>query len=228
MDAIERTLRAGWRHRVLFTDHVFDPANPGLKDILAGDGLSGPGKTLVVLDDSLAAAQPGLAAKISTYFAAHSVQLCLATKPMLQPGGEPAKNSWSGVFRLHQAIDRHHLDRHCCLVAVGGGAMLDVAGLAAATAHRGVRYVRITTTTLSQCDAGVGVKNGINAFGKKNFIGELTDVAAQHPDVVARLQKLAQEMDADLGMIGDGPGVRPADRVAKPQPLLKRVGAEYD
>ena len=46
-----------------------------------------------------------------------------------------------------------------------------MAGLAAATAHRGVRHVRIPTTTLSQCDSGVGVKNGINAFGKKNFIG---------------------------------------------------------
>jgi len=44
-------------------------------------------------------------------------------------------------------------------------------GLAAATAHRGVRHVRIPTTTLAQCDSGVGVKNGINAFGKKNFIG---------------------------------------------------------
>jgi 3-dehydroquinate synthase len=54
---------------------------------------------------------------------------------------------------------------------VGGGALLDVVGLAAATAHRGVRHVRIPTTTLSQADSGVGVKNGINAFGKKNFIG---------------------------------------------------------
>jgi 3-dehydroquinate synthase len=44
-------------------------------------------------------------------------------------------------------------------------------GLAAATAHRGVRHVRIPTTTLSQADSGVGVKNGINAFGKKNFVG---------------------------------------------------------
>ena len=48
---------------------------------------------------------------------------------------------------------------------------MDMAGLAAATAHRGVRHIRIPTTTLSQCDSGVGVKNGINAFGKKNFIG---------------------------------------------------------
>ena len=56
-------------------------------------------------------------------------------------------------------------------IAVGGGALLDVAGFAAATAHRGVRHVRIPTTTLAQADSGVGVKNGINAFGKKNFIG---------------------------------------------------------
>jgi 3-dehydroquinate synthase len=72
---------------------------------------------------------------------------------------------------LHAAIDRHHIDRHSYLVAVGGGALLDTAGLAAATAHRGVRHIRIPTTTLSQCDSGVGVKNGVNAFGKKNFIG---------------------------------------------------------
>jgi 3-dehydroquinate synthase len=54
---------------------------------------------------------------------------------------------------------------------VGGGAILDWGGLAAATAHRGCRHIRIPTTTLSQDDSGVGVKNGINAFGKKNFIG---------------------------------------------------------
>jgi arylsulfatase A len=59
-------------------------------------------------------------------------------------------------------------------------------------------------------------------------IGETTDVAARNPEVVARLQKLVQQMDADLGVAGKGPGVRPPDRVANPQPLLKRIGAEYD
>ena len=65
----------------------------------------------------------------------------------------------------------HHIDRHSYVIAVGGGALLDMADLASATAHRGVRHVRIPSTTLSQADSGVGVKNGINAFGKKNFIG---------------------------------------------------------
>src|SRR5690606_12133199 len=53
----------------------------------------------------------------------------------------------------------------------GGGAVQDMAGFAAATAHRGLRVVRLPTTVLSQNDSGVGVKNGINAFGMKNFIG---------------------------------------------------------
>jgi 3-dehydroquinate synthase len=57
------------------------------------------------------------------------------------------------------------------VLAVGGGALLDATGFAAATAHRGVRHIRLPTTSLSQADGGVGVKNGINAFGKKNFIG---------------------------------------------------------
>jgi arylsulfatase A-like enzyme len=69
---------------------------------------------------------------------------------------------------------------------------------------------------------------GPRLYNLDTDIGELTDMAAQHPEIVARLQKLVQQMDADLGVTGEGPGVRPPDRVAHPQPLLKRVGAEYD
>src|SRR5262249_15419458 len=75
------------------------------------------------------------------------------------------------VSEIHSQINRHGIDRHSYVIAVGGGAVLDMVGLAAATAHRGVRLVRLPTTTLSQADSGVGVENGINAFGKKNFIG---------------------------------------------------------
>jgi arylsulfatase A len=69
---------------------------------------------------------------------------------------------------------------------------------------------------------------GPRLYNLDNDIGELHDVAAENPEVVTRLQKLVQQMDADLGITGEGPGVRPPDRVASPQPLLKRVGAEYD
>ena len=59
-------------------------------------------------------------------------------------------------------------------------------------------------------------------------IGEKTDVAAQHPEIVARLEKLIEPMKSDLGLDGTGPGVRLPDRVSNPVPLLKRIGTEYD
>jgi arylsulfatase A-like enzyme len=59
-------------------------------------------------------------------------------------------------------------------------------------------------------------------------IGETTDVAAQHPDVVKRLQGYIHQMDGDLGVTGRGPGVRPSGVVNQPQPLLLRNAMEYD
>jgi arylsulfatase A len=53
-------------------------------------------------------------------------------------------------------------------------------------------------------------------------IGETTDVAAEHPDVIARLRKFVDDMDKDLGIKGKGPGVRPPDRVEDPKPLLMK------
>jgi 3-dehydroquinate synthase len=105
------------------------------------------------------------------YFLMHAASLKLVQPPLLVRGSETAKNSPTLVGELHTHIHRHHIDRHSYLIAVGGGALLDVAGFAAATAHRGVRHIRIPTTTLSQADSGIGVKNGLNAFGQKNFIG---------------------------------------------------------
>ena len=171
MDLIERTIQVGWQHRVLFTDHVFDPGNPTLRDNLSRDEQGSSRRALVVLDEALVAAQPGLTVSIESYFKANPNVAALAASPIICPGGEQAKASWATVADLHLAIDRYHIDRHSYLIAVGGGALLDMVGLAAATAHRGVRHIRIPTTTLSQCDSGVGVKNGINAFGKKNFVG---------------------------------------------------------
>src|SRR5206468_11982532 len=118
-----------------------------------------------------ARAQPQLARDIEAYFTAFSESLKLVCPPFVIEGGERTKNSYFHVSEIHSHIDRYHIDRHAYVIAVGGGAILDVVGLAAATAHRGVRHVRVPTTTLSQDDSGVGVKNGINAFGKKNFIG---------------------------------------------------------
>lgn len=168
MSVIERSIQVGWQLRVFFTEDVFAPANPVLKNSLADTATR---KVLVVLDQSVVLAQPELSQRIESYFSAHTAQLRLVCPPVIIEGGERAKNSPELINEIHSQIDRHHIDRHSYLIAVGGGALLDVAGFAAATAHRGVRHVRIPTTTLAQADSGVGVKNGINAFGKKNFIG---------------------------------------------------------
>jgi 3-dehydroquinate synthase len=171
MSLIERTIRVSYRHRVFFTDGVFGPGNALLKDVLT-DGQPGRRrKALVTLDESLAVAQPDLARRIEDYFAAFPGCLECVCPPMVIEGGERAKNSYFHVSEVQSRIERHGVCRHSYVIAVGGGAHLDVVGLAAATAHRGVRHVRIPTTTLAQADSGVGVKNGINSFGKKNFIG---------------------------------------------------------
>ena len=174
MFSIQREIQVGFQLRVFFTRNVFAAANPLLRDTL----LTEPGErvhgVIVVLDEALAQSQPELVPQIEAYFATVSPRLKLVCAPLIIEGGERTKNSYFHVSEIHSHIDRYHIDRHSYLIAVGGGALLDMAGLAAATAHRGIRHVRIPTTTLSQADSGVGVKNGINAFGKKNFIGTFT------------------------------------------------------
>lgn len=171
MSSLERTITVSFPHRVYFTRGVFDHGNPLLLEVLAGGRASAGVKVLLVLDEALAAAQPELLQRIQGYFGSFGERLRLVCAPMVIEGGERVKNSYFHVSEIQSQADRHHIDRHSYVIAVGGGALLDVVGLAAATAHRGVRHVRIPTTTLAQADSGVGVKNGINAFGKKNFIG---------------------------------------------------------
>lgn len=168
MASLERTITVQWCHQIHFTQHAFAPANPLLKQVLQDPAKARPPKILAVLDGGLAKASPALPAQVQAYLSAAANLVC---PPLIMESGERIKNAYFHVSELHSQIDLHHLDRHSYLVAVGGGALLDMAGLAAATAHRGIRLIRVPSTTLSQADSGVGVKNGINAFGKKNFIG---------------------------------------------------------
>lgn len=153
---------------MFFTENVFAPENLTLKNALAD---AEPRKVLVVIENSLWQARPEIEEQIERYFSTHGRRLQLVRPPLPVVGGERSKSSIPLVTEILSHIDRHHIDRQSYLVAVGGGALLDLAGFAAAIAHRGVRHVRIPTTTLAQADSGVGVKNAINAFGKKNFIG---------------------------------------------------------
>jgi 3-dehydroquinate synthase len=191
MSAITRTIRVEFVHRVHFTRGLFAPSNSLLQTLLAQPGRVP--KVLAVLDEGLAQARPDLAGAIEAYFSGLSGQLALTGPPLIIEGGERAKMSYFHVSEIHSQIERHHIDRHSYVLGIGGGALLDVAGLAAATAHRGVRHVRVPTTVLGQNDSGVGVKNGINAFGKKNFIGTFAPPFA----VINDLDLLATLPDRD-------------------------------
>lgn len=169
---IQRSIPITFQHRVAFTHGAFDTKNHTLRDLVAdASDLGGPSKVLVLLDSGVAGGNPELTDQISRYFSVHADTLHLVTAPMILPGGEPSKNQWSLVEKIWQAIEFHKICRHSYVVAIGGGAFLDLAGFGAATAHRGIRLIRMPTTTLSQGDGGVGVKNGVNYFGKKNWVG---------------------------------------------------------
>lgn len=168
---IERTIQISLQHRVFFTRDVFSLENPLLKEVLQPGPEDPVLKALVVLDEGLHRARPSLITNIESYFGAMADTVKLVAPPIILEGGERVKNSYFHVSEIQSHLDRYHLDRHSYLLGIGGGALLDVVGLAAATAHRGMRHVRLPSTTLSQNDSGVGIKNGINAFGKKHFIG---------------------------------------------------------
>jgi 3-dehydroquinate synthase len=93
-----------------------------------------------------------------------------------------SKNDPAQYNRIVEAVNTHGIDRHSYLAAIGGGSLLDVAGYAAAVSHRGIRHIRIPTTVLSQNDSGVGVKNGVNHYGKKNFLGTFAPPVAVFND----------------------------------------------
>src|SRR5207244_10310337 len=105
-------------------------------------------RALVVIDAHVATAHPTLTAEIDAYFGAHADALTLAAPPIVVPGGEAVKNDMTHPFLVLKHVNDVGLDRQSFIVAIGGGAMLDMTSFAAAIAHRGIRVVRMPTTVL--------------------------------------------------------------------------------
>ena len=152
---------------VVFTEGVFDPENPALRDVLCRLEPHKRHRVVVFVDDALASHIEN----ITGYAQHHKDVIELACPPIAMPGGEKIKSELHFVESAQQTLFDLHIDRHSFVIAVGGGALLDAIGLVAATTHRGVRHIRIPTTVLAQNDSGVGVKNGVNLRGVKNFVG---------------------------------------------------------
>src|SRR3989337_621059 len=182
MDFLQQSFSVRFDYKVFFTTHLFNRDNPILQEFLRIEKESDTTpKILFVLDESVVAHHPDLINQIKSYFKGFP-SLQLVEDMLIIPGGEAAKNDEQLFFQIVASINTQKIDRHSYLVAIGGGSILDVAGYASAVAHRGIRHIRIPTTVLSQNDSGVGVKNGINYFNKKNFLGTFAPPVAVFND----------------------------------------------
>lgn len=165
---IEQSFSVPFRYQVCFLEGIFNVNNPMLADFLDNGKRA---KAFFVVDSGVAEAFPNLLNDINDYAKAYEDRILLSTAPLIVPGGEISKNDESIFKKIVDATSIYGIDRHSYIVGIGGGAVLDMVGFAAAISHRGIRHIRIPTTVLSQNDSGVGVKNGINSYGKKNYLG---------------------------------------------------------
>ncbi len=155
---------------VCFTRDVFSPDSLLLENLLKQ---ASPGRSALVafvIDDGVLREMPDIKRRIAAYVNARP-GIALAGAIEVIAGGEASKNDPSLLTHLQRQFVECRLDRHSYVVCIGGGATLDLVGYAAATTHRGIRHIRVPTTVLAQNDSGIGVKNGVNAFGFKNMLG---------------------------------------------------------
>ena len=171
MTRLLQRISVPFEYPVYFTHDLFSTANDDLIEALSAREPTRRHRVLVVIDSGVAATWPALKTDIERYAERHSDRMQLAAPPLELTGGEECKHDAKLVTSLYARFRELALDRHSYVLIIGGGALLDAVGFAAATCHRGLRVVRVPTTVLGQADSGVGVKNGVNLFGTKNFIG---------------------------------------------------------
>lgn len=170
MNTITQSFKVAYDYKLYFTEHLFSKENALFKEMLESYGKGEAVKLLFVVDDGVVAEHPDLINDIKTYCTEHDTILSLRNILEVK-GGEACKNDHNHVTDILKSVSEDAICRHSFVVAIGGGAVIDMVGYAAAIAHRGVKLIRIPTTVLSQNDSAVGVKNSINEFGKKNFLG---------------------------------------------------------
>ncbi|AZQ57701.1 3-dehydroquinate synthase [Maribacter sp. MJ134] len=167
---ITQSFSVRYEYNLYFTQGLFQRGNSVFLDILKGYKADEKIKLLFVIDKVVSAAHPDLLNQIEAYCEANPNHLNY-TQTLLIAGGEQSKNKAELVDTILKGINENAICRHSFVVVIGGGAVIDMVGYAATIAHRGVKLIRIPTTVLAQNDAAVGVKNSVNAFGKKNFLG---------------------------------------------------------
>ena len=156
-------------HRLRFTRDVLGSEREVLADVLEpSEGR--PARVQFWVDEDVAAAHPEMKQRLIQLVDSFD-HLEMVGNVQLVPGGETIKNDIHILERMLKVFNHHNLDRRSYVVVIGGGAVLDSVGFAVQIAHRGLRLVRLPTTTLAQADSGVGVKSAVNLFRKKNWLG---------------------------------------------------------
>lgn len=184
MNYIDQSFSVQFDYKVYFTSALFDPSNATMDDFLKSRRTENTNqKIFFIIDHGVLKFHPDLTHQIKNYFKTYN-SVNFIQDILIIPGGESAKNDTTQLDQIIEAINKHGVDRHSYIAAIGGGSLLDLSGYAAAISHRGIRYIRIPTTVLSQNDSGVGVKNGINYKGKKNFLGTFVPPVAVFNDDV--------------------------------------------
>ncbi len=183
MQIIQQSFQVPFSYNIYFSENIFSTENHLLIDFLSKFGNKNfKKKILFLIDGGVAKAHQNLIDSIEKYFENTTIQNIDLAKINIFDGGEQVKNDSEILDKILQLIDSEGVDRHSFVAAIGGGAFLDMAGYASAIAHRGVKHIRIPTTVLSQNDSGVGVKNGVNFGGKKNFLGTFAPPVAVFND----------------------------------------------
>ena len=166
-----QSFTVSYEYPVCFTEHLFAHSNPVLRDTVLRREPKRRHRFVAFIDANVAASFPSLAHDIASYADKHADAMELLAHPQVVPGGEHVKNDPALLTRLQHRLVELGVDRHAFIVGIGGGAFLDLVGYVASSTHRGIRHIRVPTTVLAQNDSGVGVKNGVNAFGVKNLLG---------------------------------------------------------
>ncbi|MBL8815608.1 MAG: 3-dehydroquinate synthase [Planctomyces sp.] len=159
-----------FRHRLRMTHDVLGDDQQVLIDLLETSEGRIP-RVQFWVDQCVLDANPELRHRLHLLSRRNAGRIEVFGNLQVVPGGEAVKNDVHIIERMLKVFHEADLDRRSYVVVIGGGAVLDAVGFAAAIAHRGIRLVRLPTTTLAQADSGIGVKNSVNLFQKKNWIG---------------------------------------------------------
>lgn len=182
MKYLQQSFAVKFEYNVYFTSGLFNISNSLFNDFLSDTAVAEiPRKILFVVDQGLINSGSNIVQDVTAYFKVYDT-VQLIPEFIVVPGGEIVKNDTIYFDCILNAVNAHRVDRHSYIAAIGGGSVLDLVGYAAAVSHRGIKHIRIPTTVLSQNDSGVGVKNGINYFGKKNFLGTFAPPVAVFND----------------------------------------------